>query len=242
MEQYLAGLEASGFAQGMRRSIWLYPSANVLHILGLMGFFAAVAAMDIVAIRRTDTAALRDFLSRIRPVAVIFLLLQIATGLMLFLPEASHIAHNPAFRAKLLLILIALANILVLEVSLSRVSRFSNSARQDPPCCRCVPCAVARRGDAGTSDRLFLIRGPDVTVRGVICIRRAWCETVIASLSGNSSHGEPAQRRHGAGRGEAERQAAGLVAEARTAACRSAAPPHWPCSRSRHPSSPAPRC
>ncbi|MDT8854614.1 hypothetical protein RNZ50_06130 [Paracoccaceae bacterium Fryx2] len=115
MEGLLAGLEASGVAGEMRRSVWLYPLANVVHVTGLMLFFASVAAMDIVAMRERSVSAIRSFVARVRPLAVLFLLVQIGTGVMLFLPEAGHIAVNPVFQVKVLAILLALGNVVWLE-------------------------------------------------------------------------------------------------------------------------------
>ena len=41
MDDLLMGFEASGFAEAMRSSTFLYPLANVLHVLGALVFFAA---------------------------------------------------------------------------------------------------------------------------------------------------------------------------------------------------------
>lgn len=122
MEGVLAAIEASAIAQTMRRFVWLYPIANVLHVLGVMTFFAAVAAMDVKAIRAVSMAEARAFITRVRPVAITLLAVQTMTGVMLFLPEASHIAHNAAFQAKLATILLALFNVLVLDAALARPS------------------------------------------------------------------------------------------------------------------------
>src|SRR5262245_9455861 len=40
-------LEQSGFAAAIRQSLWLYPAANVGHIVSLTFFAGAVAVMDI---------------------------------------------------------------------------------------------------------------------------------------------------------------------------------------------------
>jgi hypothetical protein len=120
MEQALASLEASALAQTIRRSVWLYPSANVFHILGLMVFFAAVAAMDVKAIYAKSEAELRSFIKSIRPVAVLALLVQVGTGILLFLPEATHIAHNRAFQIKLALLVVAFLNLLLFESAVGK--------------------------------------------------------------------------------------------------------------------------
>jgi hypothetical protein len=118
VEGFLELLEASALSQTLRRSVWLYPVVNVSHVLGLMAFFAAVAAMDVKALRSSNPAELRGFIDRLRPVAILLLAVLVITGLLLFLPEASHIAHNTVFQAKLAVIGLALLNVLVLQKAL----------------------------------------------------------------------------------------------------------------------------
>lgn len=120
MEPLLLALQESGLAQAMRSSVFLYPAANVLHVLGALTFFAAVAAMDFRVLSHSATAGTRAFIDRVRPVAIAGLVVQLATGVMLLSPEATHIGHNPAFRLKVLAILLGLANVLVLEIAIRK--------------------------------------------------------------------------------------------------------------------------
>jgi hypothetical protein len=129
MEAVLAALQDSGFAQAMRSSVFLYPLANVVHVLGALTFFAAVAAMDFRILGRSGVAGTRAFIARVRPIAVAGFLVQAATGLMLFAPEASHIGSNPVFRLKVLAILIGLANVLVLEIAIRRPAGISGAVK-----------------------------------------------------------------------------------------------------------------
>lgn len=122
MEGILAAVEASAFGATMRRSVWLFPVANVLHVIGAMVFFALVAVMDFVVLRRTVARA-RTVVARLRPIAFAGLLLQLVTGVMLFVPEASHIGMNPAFQAKLVAIGLAILNVFVLETILRCAAR-----------------------------------------------------------------------------------------------------------------------
>lgn len=122
MEGILVAVEASSFGATMRRSVWLFPVANVLHVLGAMVFFALVAAMDFVVLRRTVVRA-RVVVSRLRPIALAGLLVQIITGIMLFAPEASHIGMNPAFQLKLAAIVLAVVNVAVLEAIIRSAER-----------------------------------------------------------------------------------------------------------------------
>jgi hypothetical protein len=129
MEALLLALQESGLAEAMRRSVFLYPLANVLHVLGALTFFAAVAAMDVRVLSHSALAGTRAFIARVRPVAIAGLAVQATTGLMLLSPEATHIGHNPVFRLKLLAILLGLANVLVLETAIRRAKGISATAR-----------------------------------------------------------------------------------------------------------------
>jgi hypothetical protein len=122
VEAALVAVEASDIAQAMRRSVWLYPLANVLHVLAAMAFFAAIAAMDVKVLRCSVMADAGGLIARLRPIAVAMLGVQVVTGVMLFLPEATHIAMNPMFQAKLAVIVVALLNVALLELALRRSS------------------------------------------------------------------------------------------------------------------------
>jgi hypothetical protein len=116
MDGLWLALQESGFGDIVRRSPLLYPAANVLHVLGVMGFFAIVAAMDMAILRDRGAEAV----ARLRSYAILLLLLVAATGLVLFTPEAVAVAANPAFQAKLVLILLALANVIANHWALRR--------------------------------------------------------------------------------------------------------------------------
>ena len=110
-----AVLEASTLGDAIRSSVGLYPTINVLHVLGVIVLFAIVAAMD-VRILRSDASGARTFIARWRPWAGAALALMVATGFLLFVPEATHIGGNPVFRIKLAAIALAIFNIVVLEL------------------------------------------------------------------------------------------------------------------------------
>jgi hypothetical protein len=117
LENLLALIETSALGGAIRSSVWIYPTVNVLHVLGVMTLFAAVAAMD-VRILCDGPAGARAFVARIRPWAVAALVLMLVTGFLLFVPEATHIGSNPVFRIKLAAIALALLNVGILEAVL----------------------------------------------------------------------------------------------------------------------------
>jgi hypothetical protein len=120
MEGLLLAAESSPLAAAMRTSLFLYPLANVIHVLAALTLFAAVAAMDVKLLRASSIGDARAFIARVRPWAALALVVQIASGVLLFAPEATHIWMNPVFRVKLILIAIALVNVIAVEVMIRR--------------------------------------------------------------------------------------------------------------------------
>ncbi len=120
MEAVWAALEGSGFGAYVRNSVFLYPAANILHVLAVIGFFATVAAMDLSLMNVLRGAEPRQVIARLRGWAIACFVVIAATGTVLFAAEATAIAANPVFRLKLLAILLALANVAVNEWALRR--------------------------------------------------------------------------------------------------------------------------
>ncbi len=111
----LVALEQSGLGMAIRQSVWIYPAANVTHILALTMLAASVAVMDLRllgAFRETVPAAV---IVPARRIAVLALSLMVLTGLVLFTAEASHVIMNPVFQIKMGLIALAVLNALVVQ-------------------------------------------------------------------------------------------------------------------------------
>jgi len=107
-------IEHSGLGALIRQSVWIYPAANVTHILGLVFFAAAVAIMDLRLLGAFSATPVAEIVFPARRAAILAFLVQATSGIVLFIAEASHIAVNPVFQVKALLIVLALANALVL--------------------------------------------------------------------------------------------------------------------------------
>lgn len=107
-------IEQSGLGAAIRQASWIYPLANVGHIVGLIFFAAAVAILDLRLIGAFAATRPADIVPRARRAAVAAFALMLLTGLTLFIAEASHIVLNPVFQLKAALIAVALANALVL--------------------------------------------------------------------------------------------------------------------------------
>jgi hypothetical protein len=113
--EIFVALEQSSFAAAVRQSLWLYPAANVGHIVALTFFAGAVAVMDVRLLGGLAATSPALLLARARSFAVAALAGMAVTGCVLFSAEASHIALNPAFQLKAALVAAGLINVAIYE-------------------------------------------------------------------------------------------------------------------------------
>ena len=113
-------LEQSGFAAAIRQSLWLYPFANVGHIVALACFAGAVAVMDLRLIGAFAATVPARLIGQARGFAIAALCGLALTGSLLFSAEASHVITNPVFQFKLFLIALGLANVAIYEFGTKR--------------------------------------------------------------------------------------------------------------------------
>jgi hypothetical protein len=108
-------LEQSDFASAIRQSTWLYPAANVGHIVFLFLFAAAIGVMDVRLLGGLAATAPARLLARARIFAIIALAGMVLSGSILFSAEAGHLVVNPVFQLKLALIGAGIVNIALYE-------------------------------------------------------------------------------------------------------------------------------
>jgi hypothetical protein len=128
MDALWMALQESGYGSFVRNSVFFYPAANVLHVLSVISFFGLVATMDLALLGVGGRPA-KLVIARLRPFAVALLVLIAATGSVLFVAEAVAIAANPVFQLKVILILLALANVVGNELVLRSRGDGSSLAR-----------------------------------------------------------------------------------------------------------------
>ena len=125
MPDGLLALEMSALGHAVRSSVWIYPVMNIAHVLGAALLLGGIAVFDLSVLARMK--GLRQTARVAVPLAALGLVIQIASGAVLFMPEASHVGHNPAFLFKLVLIVLGLINIAIFH------NRFGSAVWQDKP-------------------------------------------------------------------------------------------------------------
>lgn len=107
---WAAALEASGLSFMLRDSTWIYPLANLGHIVGLSLLVGPIVALDLRLLGIGRAVAVAALSRTLTPIAITGLVLQVLSGLLLFTADASALVGNPVFRIKALLLVLGLAN------------------------------------------------------------------------------------------------------------------------------------
>lgn len=108
--QLAAAVEASPVGVAMRSTRGLYPAVNVVHLLGLILLVGCIGVLDARVLglgRAVPIAALSRLLT---PPSVAGLVLLTVSGAFLYCADATPFTRSPWFQAKLVLIVLALAN------------------------------------------------------------------------------------------------------------------------------------
>jgi hypothetical protein len=109
-------LEQTWVGGGIRQSLWLFPAIETLHLLGMAALVGTITVYDLRLlgwILRRERVS--DLTRRLLPWAWVGFAVQVFTGALLFSSEAVKVYDNPAFRVKILLILLAGAQALIFQ-------------------------------------------------------------------------------------------------------------------------------
>lgn len=113
---WAVAVEASALAFAIRDSTWIYPAANVGHILGLALVVGPIILLDLRLLglmRAVDVEALSRLAT---PLVVAGLVVSIVSGAALFAADAGAMAANPAFWVKIGLVAAVVLNALLFRL------------------------------------------------------------------------------------------------------------------------------
>jgi hypothetical protein len=105
----MTALEQSSLGAAARGSAWLYPVANLSHVLGAALLVGAIATFDIQVLRRAKNTGV--IARAVTPVAAFGLALQVVSGLVLLSADAMPVVVNTAFKFKMAMFAVGLINV-----------------------------------------------------------------------------------------------------------------------------------
>ena len=103
-------LDTIGVGPWTRGAALVYPVANTLHLLGLVMLVGGIGIVDLRIAGLWRSLPLDSLSRALTPVAIAGLVLQIATGTLLFAADGAALARSDIFARKLVLIALAIAN------------------------------------------------------------------------------------------------------------------------------------
>jgi len=101
----LGALEASGLGQAMRQWLWLYPSVEIVHLVGIGLLFGSIAVLDLRLLGFSRSISVRRLASHVLPWTASSFLLILPSGFLMFTAHATEFIESEVFVLKMLLIL-----------------------------------------------------------------------------------------------------------------------------------------
>lgn len=117
IEAWLASIEAGALSSGLRKSLWIYPIVNTLHLIGIALLLGSILVFDARLAGLWSRQPVRLLASVLLPAARVGFIVAIITGVLLFVSRPLDYAFDRLFQAKLALIVVALANVALLHSS-----------------------------------------------------------------------------------------------------------------------------
>ena len=135
----LEWLQQTSLAVRIRDSLFAFPLIESTHVIGLTLVFGTIAIVDLrlLGFASTQRSFQRLASDTLKWTWVAFGVTAVTGGLM-FITNATVYFHNPYFRAKIVLLVLAAINVFVFEVTTGRTVQRWDQARSAPPLGRTV--------------------------------------------------------------------------------------------------------
>jgi len=135
----LEWLQQTSLAVHIRDSLFAFPLIESTHVIGLTLVFGTIAIVDLrlLGFASTQRSFQRLASDTLKWTRVAFAVTALTGGLM-FITNAAVYFHNPYFRAKIVLLVLAAINVFVFEVTTGRTVQRWDQARSAPPLGRTV--------------------------------------------------------------------------------------------------------
>ncbi|MBO1438109.1 hypothetical protein [Meiothermus sp. CFH 77666] len=117
---WLEWLHGTPVALAMRQSAWLYPTVEILHILGFCTLVGAAGLFDLRLLGLSRQIPVQQMAAHLLPVAWVGFALAAPSGFLLLLPDAQSIGVSPVFLGKMALIGLAGLNAWVFHARVGR--------------------------------------------------------------------------------------------------------------------------
>ena len=101
----LGAIEATPLGVAMRQWLWLYPSIEVVHLVGIALLFGSIAVLGL-----SREIPVRRLAAHVLPWTIGSFALIVPSGLAMFVAHATDLISNPAFVVKMVVLMLAGTN------------------------------------------------------------------------------------------------------------------------------------
>ena len=128
-------LEASGLGQAMRQWLWLYPSVEIVHIVGIGLLFGSIVVFDLRLLGLARDIPVKRLARHVLPWSAGSFLLIVPSGLLMFTAHATEFIDSEVFLLKMGLILAGGVNAGIFHTTVFRSADVwdSEEMRKLPP-------------------------------------------------------------------------------------------------------------
>jgi hypothetical protein len=121
MLEFCQWLDQTSVGSVIRQSLWLFPAIETVHLLGMAALIGTISVLDLRLLGWVmPQSRVSEVVARLLPWAWLGFGVQVLSGVLLFSSEAVKIYGNPAFRLKMLLLLLAGIQALIFQTVVSR--------------------------------------------------------------------------------------------------------------------------
>lgn len=121
MLEFCQWLDQTSVATAIRQSLWLFPAIETVHLLGMAALVGTITVLDLRLLGwAMPQRRVSEVVAGLLPWAWLGFGVQVVTGVLLFSSEAVKISGNPAFRLKMLFLLLAGIQALIFQTVVSR--------------------------------------------------------------------------------------------------------------------------
>jgi hypothetical protein len=116
----MGAIEASPLGVAMRQWLWLYPSVEIVHIVGIALLVGSIAVLDLRLLGFARGLPVRRLSAHVLPWTIGSFVLILPSGLLMFVAHATDLMGNPVFALKVCLIFAAGINAAVFHAGVYR--------------------------------------------------------------------------------------------------------------------------
>ena len=116
----LAAIERLPLAVAMRQDLWLYPSVEIIHIIGFVTLVGSIIVLDLRLLGLSKALPVSVLARHTLPWSIGALALIVPSGLLMFIAHAGDLISNTAFITKMSLLFCAATNAAVFHAGVFR--------------------------------------------------------------------------------------------------------------------------